>query len=78
MSVAVATDSESGSMKHSAARLATTWWPPITVVPRRAASSVMAVNDVASSAYDRLMGTPRCRISRSAGQRGPVQWIAKR
>ena len=50
VSVAVATESESGSMKQSAARLATTWWPPITVVPRRAASSVMAVNDVASSA----------------------------
>ena len=47
--VAVATESDSGIMKQSAARLATTWCPPITVVPSRAASKVMTVKDVASS-----------------------------
>ena len=47
--VAVATESESGSMKQSAARLATIWCPPITVVPSRAASKVMTVKEVASS-----------------------------
>ena len=48
--VAVATASESGTMKQRAARFATIWWPAITLVPSRATSRVMKVKDVASIA----------------------------
>ena len=48
--VEVATASESGTMKQSAARFATIWWPAITLVPSRATSRVMNVKDVASIA----------------------------
>ncbi len=57
-------------MKHSAARFAAIWWPPVTFVPSPAASSVMNVNDVISTMYDSPVGTPSRSNSRCSTQRG--------